>query len=65
RAKAVGIFPNRESCIRYACSVLMEISEDWETGRRYMIIEEQEDQENDKLLDEIKETKQVKELVAL
>jgi transposase-like protein len=65
RSKAVGIFPNRESCIRYACSLLMEISEDWETGRRYMIIEEQEDQENDKLLDEIKETKQAKELVAL
>lgn len=65
RSKAVGIFPNRESCIRYACSLLMEISEDWETGRRYMIIEDQDNQENDKLLDEIKETKQEKELVAL
>ncbi len=23
------IFPNRELCVRYACSLLMEIDEDW------------------------------------
>lgn len=65
RSKAVGIFPNRESCIRYACSLLMEISEDWETGRRYMVMEEQDVQEDNKLLDEIKELKKEKDLVAL
>lgn len=36
RSKVVGIFPNRDSAIRYACSLLIEIDEDWQTNRRYM-----------------------------
>ena len=30
------LFPNEESLLRLASAVLMEISEEWETGRRYL-----------------------------
>ena len=30
RAKGITIFPNRESCIRYAACILMEMDEDWQ-----------------------------------
>ena len=36
RSKVVGIFPNKKSCIRYACSLLIKIDEEWQTNRRYM-----------------------------
>ena len=36
RSRVVGIFPNKKSCIRYACCLLMEIDEEWQTNRRYM-----------------------------
>jgi len=39
--------------------------EDWQTGRKYMIIEEKENQKNDRLLTKIKELKNEKDLVAL
>jgi len=71
RSKVVGIFPNQESCLRYACMRLMEIDEEWQTGRRYMKItkENQDTQEDDKLLREIKEMKEgvrtQEELVAI
>ncbi len=64
RSKVVGIFPNRESCIRYACCQLMEIDEDWQTGRRYMKMEEKETDETEDFMEEIKEIKQSDELVA-
>lgn len=64
RSKVVGIFPNRESCIRYACSILMEVDEDWQTGRRYMRMEEKESDETEEFMEEIKQTKSSKELVA-
>ena len=64
RSKVVGIFPNGESCIRYACCLLMEIDEDWQTGRRYMKIEETEPGETEDLLEEIKKVKLSEELVA-
>lgn len=35
-SKVVVIFPNRELCVRYACSLLMGIDEDWQTGRKHM-----------------------------
>ncbi|MDD4765864.1 MAG: transposase, partial [Atribacterota bacterium] len=49
RSKVVGIFPNQESCMRYVCMRLMEIDEQWQTGRRYMKInkEDQFTQEDD------------------
>ena len=71
RSKVVGIFPNQESCLRYVCMRLMEIDEEWQTGRRYMRItrEDQGLEHNDPLLCEIKEVKEgvkaQEELVAI
>lgn len=36
RTRVVRIFPNPSSCLRLVSAVLMEISEDWETGRIYL-----------------------------
>jgi hypothetical protein len=33
----VGIFPNEASCLRLVSAFLMEISEEWEIGRRDLI----------------------------
>jgi len=60
RSKVIGIFPNRESCMRYVCLRLMEIDEEWQTGRRYMKMpeEDQDSEKNDTLLREIKQLKE-------
>lgn len=71
RSRVVGIFPNRESCIRYACSLLMEIDEEWQTNRRYMrMVKEDNSADFDEdLMIEITQLKQKskikKELVTL
>jgi transposase-like protein len=39
RARVVSIFPNPVSCLRPVSAILAEISEDWLTGRTYMIFE--------------------------
>jgi len=36
RTRKVGIFPNEESCLRLVTAVVMEISEKWITGKRYL-----------------------------
>jgi putative transposase len=36
RTRVVGLFPNEASALRLVSAVLMEISEDWETGRKYL-----------------------------
>ncbi len=36
RTRIAGLFPNEASLLRLASAVLMEISEEWETGRRYL-----------------------------
>lgn len=38
RTRVVRIFPNQSSCLRLVSAILMEISEDWETGRIYLRI---------------------------
>jgi transposase-like protein len=60
RSGVVGIFPNQKSCIRYASLRLMEIDEEWQTGRRYMKMgkEDQFPHEDGPLLCEIKEMKE-------
>ena len=60
RSKVIGIFPNKESCLRYVCLRLMEIDEEWQTGRRYMKMpeEEKDSNQNDTLLREIKQLKE-------
>jgi transposase-like protein len=32
----IGLFPNEASALRLATAIPMEISEEWETGRRYL-----------------------------
>ena len=40
RTKIASIFPNAASCERLVTGVLIEISEDWETGKVYLSMEE-------------------------
>lgn len=40
RTRVVRIFPNREACLRLVTALAAEISEDWESGRRYLNMEE-------------------------
>ncbi len=39
RTRVVRIFPNEESCLRLVSALLMEISEEWETGKVYLTID--------------------------
>ncbi len=36
RTRVVGIFPNEASCLRLVTAILMEIGDDWETGKTYL-----------------------------
>ncbi len=36
RTRVAGLFPNQSSCLRLISAVLMEISDDWETGKKYL-----------------------------
>jgi len=36
RTRVVGLFPNEDSVLRLVTAILMEISEEWETGRKYI-----------------------------
>lgn len=69
RSKVIGIFPNAKSCIRYVSCLLMEIDEDWQTGRRYMGMDSIEENESEReFIEELRRTKDEyklnKELVA-
>jgi transposase-like protein len=35
RTREVGVFPNEASCLRLVSALLMEISEEWQIGKRY------------------------------
>jgi len=35
RTGVAGIFPNEESCLRLIPALLMEISEEWQSGKRF------------------------------
>jgi len=41
RTKVVGIFPNEAACLRLASAIVMEIDEDWQTGRVYLAMEKE------------------------
>lgn len=36
RTRVASLFPNDASCLRLVSAILMEISEEWQTGRRYL-----------------------------
>jgi transposase-like protein len=38
RSRVVGAFPSDESLVRLICSILMEINEEWITGKHYLTI---------------------------
>ena len=40
RSKVVGAFPNQESVLRLAISILIDINEDWITGNRYIVMQQ-------------------------
>jgi len=40
RTQVVSIFPNEASCLRLASAVLMEISDDWQSGKAYLTLTE-------------------------
>ena len=39
RTRVAGLFPNEASCLRLVSAILMEISEDWQTGKCYLIFD--------------------------
>jgi putative transposase len=39
RTRVVRIFPNETACLRLVSAILMEISEEWETGKVYLAVE--------------------------
>jgi transposase-like protein len=39
RTRVVGIFPNEAACLRLTSAIVMEIDEDWQTGRVYLTLE--------------------------
>lgn len=40
RTRVATLFPNETSCLRLVTAVAMEISQDWQTGRRYLNMSE-------------------------
>jgi putative transposase len=42
RTQVVSIFPNDPACLRLTSAILMEIDEDWQTGRIYLHFEKSE-----------------------
>jgi len=43
RTAVVGIFPHEVSCLRLTSAVLMEIDDEWQTGRVFLNFQEQDE----------------------
>jgi transposase-like protein len=41
RSRVVGAFPNDRSLLRLAVAILMDVNEEWLTGKRYLSMEEE------------------------
>lgn len=39
RTRVAGLFPNEQSLLRLVSAILVEISEDWETGKKYVSLD--------------------------
>lgn len=39
RTRVATLFPNTASCLRLVSAVTMEISEDWQTDKKYLVID--------------------------
>lgn len=48
RSRVIRIFPNEESCLRLLGTMCMEQSEEWETGRVYLTIKEEQFKESNR-----------------
>jgi len=55
RTNVVRIFPNREACLRLVTALAVEQSEEWLTGRRYLNMEELEEQRGGRATEEREE----------
>jgi putative transposase len=42
RTRVATLFPNEASLLRLVTGILLELSEEWETGKRYVTFEIQE-----------------------
>jgi len=42
RTRVVRLFPNQAACLRLVSAILMETSEDWQTGKKYLTVESSE-----------------------
>ena len=42
RTRKIGELPNDRSLLRLAVSILMDIDEEWQTGRKYLNVEAME-----------------------
>jgi transposase-like protein len=38
RTRVVGIFPNENACLRLVTAIVMEYSDEWETGKAYILL---------------------------
>lgn len=47
RSRVIRIFPNEASCLRVLGTICMEQSEEWETGRRYLKMHDDPDQDSE------------------
>ena len=41
RTRVAGLFPNEKSLLRLVSAIQVEISEDWESGRKYVSLNEE------------------------
>ena len=41
RSRVIGAFPNDRALLRLAVAILMDINEEWLTGRKYLSMEEE------------------------
>ena len=40
RTRVARLFPNEDSCLRLVSALLMEIAQDWQTGRAYLTFDQ-------------------------